>query len=57
MAAKGIALFYGTAFWLMAVVLGEVLRWHLGLQGDAAREEGIALLRRLLRTLVDWRPA
>ena len=26
MAAKGIALFYGTAFWLMAVVLGAVFR-------------------------------
>jgi hypothetical protein len=27
--------------------IGEVLRWHLDLQGDAAREEGIALLRRV----------
>ena len=27
--------------------IGEVLRWHLSLQGDAARAEGIALLRRV----------
>ena len=27
--------------------IGEVLRWHLGLQGDAARTEGIALLGRV----------
>ena len=27
--------------------IGEVLRWHLALQGAAAREEGIALLRRV----------
>jgi peptide/nickel transport system ATP-binding protein len=27
--------------------IGEVLRWHLDLQGEAAREEGIALLRRV----------
>ena len=27
--------------------IGEVLRWHLGMQGAAAREEGIALLRRV----------
>ena len=27
--------------------IGEVLRWHLALQGNAAREEGIALLRRV----------
>ena len=27
--------------------IGEVLRWHLGLQGEAARTEGITLLRRV----------
>ena len=27
--------------------IGEVLRWHLALQGDAAREEAVALLRRV----------
>jgi peptide/nickel transport system ATP-binding protein len=27
--------------------IGEVLRWHLGLRGDAARAEGIELLRRV----------
>jgi peptide/nickel transport system ATP-binding protein len=27
--------------------IGEVLRWHLDMQGEAAREEGIALLRRV----------
>ena len=27
--------------------IGEVLRWHLALEGRAAREEGIALLRRV----------
>jgi peptide/nickel transport system ATP-binding protein len=27
--------------------IGEVLRWHLAMQGRAAREEGIALLRRV----------
>ena len=27
--------------------IGEVLRWHLALQGSAARDEGIALLRRV----------
>ncbi|MEO7241912.1 MAG: ABC transporter ATP-binding protein [Variovorax sp.] len=27
--------------------LAEVLRWHLGLKGDAARREGIALLQRV----------
>ena len=27
--------------------IGEVLRWHLSMQGAAAREEGIALLRRV----------
>jgi oligopeptide/dipeptide ABC transporter ATP-binding protein len=27
--------------------IGEVLRWHLALQGDAARKEAIALLRRV----------
>ena len=27
--------------------IGEVLRWHLALQGAAAREEGISLLRRV----------
>jgi peptide/nickel transport system ATP-binding protein len=27
--------------------IGEVLRWHLGLEGNAAREEGIDLLRRV----------
>jgi oligopeptide/dipeptide ABC transporter ATP-binding protein len=27
--------------------VGEVLRWHGGLQGDAARQEGIDLLRRV----------
>jgi oligopeptide/dipeptide ABC transporter ATP-binding protein len=27
--------------------IGEVLRWHLALQGNAAHEEGVALLRRV----------
>jgi oligopeptide/dipeptide ABC transporter ATP-binding protein len=27
--------------------IGEVLRWHVGLQGEAARKEGVDLLRRV----------